>query len=65
MEIQVDETKMYKMVRKAVAEVFEEKLEEFKLALIPYADNNEMKEINSLFGNTAKYESQDFEEADL
>lgn len=65
MDTQVDETKMYEMVKKAVTEVFEEKLEEFKLALIPYADNNEMKEINSLFGNPAKYESQDFEEADL
>ena len=65
MDTQVGETKMYEMIKKAVAEVFEEKLEKLKLALIPYANDNEMKEINSLFGNPDKYESQDFEEADL
>lgn len=62
MDAQVGETRMYEMIKKAVAEVFEEKL---KLALIPYADDNEMKEIDALFSNPTKYESQDFEEADL
>ncbi len=65
MDAQVGETKMYEMVKKAVAEVFEEKLEKLKLELIPYADNSEMEEINSIFGDPKKYENQDFEETEL
>jgi len=65
MDTNVSEIKMYEIIKKAVAEVFEEKLEKLKLALIPYADDNEMKEIDALFSNPTKYESQDFEEADL
>ena len=62
MDAQVGKTRMYEMIKKAVAEVFEEKLEKLKLELIPYADNSEMEEINSIFGDPKKYENQDFEE---
>ena len=58
MVVQVDENKMYEMIKKAVAEVFEEKLEKLKLQLIPYADDNEMEEINSLFGDPTKHKGQ-------
>ncbi len=64
MDVQVDETKMYELIKRAVAEVFEEKLEKLKLELIPYVDDGEMEEINSLFGDPAKYESQDVVKAD-
>ncbi len=65
MDTQVDETRMYEMVKKAVAEVFDEKLEKLKLELIPYADDSEMEEINSIFGDPKNYENQDFEETEL
>lgn len=65
MDAQGDETRMYEMVKKAVAEVFDEKLEKLKLELIPYADDIEMEEINSIFGDPKKYENQDFEETEL
>lgn len=64
MDTQVDETKMYELIKRAVSEVFEEKLEKLKLELIPYVDDSEMEEINSLFGDPTKYESQDFVKAD-
>ncbi len=64
MDAQVGKTRMYEMVKKAVAEVFEEKLGKLKLELIPYADDSEMEEINSLFGDPKKYENQDFEETE-
>ena len=60
----MDETKMYKLIKKAVAEVFDEKFEKLKMELIPYVDDGEMEEINSLFGDPIKYESQDFGKAD-
>jgi len=65
MDTQIDETRMYEMVKKAVAEVFEEKLEKLKLELIPYVNDSEMEEINSIFGDPKKYENQDFEETEL
>ncbi len=65
MDTQVDETRMCEMVKKAVAEVFDEKLEKLKLELIPYADDSEMEEINSIFGDPKNYENQDFEETEL
>jgi len=65
MDAQVNETRMYEMVKKAVAEVFDEKLEKLKLELIQYADDSEMEEINSIFGDPKKYENQDFEETEL
>ncbi len=64
MDTQIDETRMYEMVKKAVAEVFEEKLEKLKLELIPYVNDSEMEEINSIFGDPKKYENQDFEETE-
>lgn len=64
MDAQIDETKMYEMIKRAVSEVFEENLEKLKLALIPYANDSEMEEINSLFGDPTKYESQDFVKAE-
>ena len=51
MDTQVDETKMYELIKRAVSEVFEEKLEKLKLEFIPYVDDSEMEEINSLFGD--------------
>ena len=48
-----------------MAEVFDEKLEKLKLELIPYADDSEMEEINSIFGDPKRYENQDFEETEL
>ncbi len=65
MDTQINETRMYEMVKKAVAEVFEEKLEKLKLELIPYVNDSEMEEINSIFGDPKKYENQDFEETEL
>jgi len=64
MNTQIDETRVYEMVKKAVAEVFEEKLEKLKLELIPYVNDSEMEEINSIFGDPKKYENQDFEETE-
>ena len=64
MDAQVGEAKMYEMVRKAVAEVFQEKFEQLELELIPYANDSEMEEISSLFGAPKKYENQDFEETE-
>ncbi|GAI94331.1 unnamed protein product [marine sediment metagenome] len=65
MDAQFDEIKMYEVVKKAVAEVFDEKLEKLKLELIPYADDSEMEEINAIFGDPKKYENQDFEATEL
>lgn len=65
MEITIDEEKLYQLIKKAVSEVMEENIRELKLSLIPYVEDEEMNEIESIFGTPEKYEKQDFIKMEL
>lgn len=65
MKLTVDEKKLYQLVKKALSEVMEEKLKKLKLGLIPYVQDEEMKEIEEVFGKPEKYKKQEFMKQDL
>jgi len=65
MKLTVDEKKLYQLVKKALSEVMEENLKKLKLGLIPYVQNEEMKEIGEIFGTPEKYKKQEFIKQDL
>jgi hypothetical protein len=60
MKLTVDEKKLYQLVKKALSEVMEENLKKLKLGLIPYVQDEEMKEIEEIFGAPEKYKKQEF-----
>jgi len=43
------------LIKKAVSEAMEENLIKLKLSLIPYVEDDEMKEIEEIFGDPEKY----------
>jgi hypothetical protein len=45
--------------------VMEENLIKLKLSMIPYVDDEEMKEIEKIFGDPEKYKDQRFLKLDL
>ena len=51
MELPIDEEKFYQLIKKAVSEAMEENLIKLKLSIIPYVDDEEMKEIEEIFGD--------------
>jgi hypothetical protein len=65
MKLTVDEKKLYQLVKKALSEVMEENLKKLKLGLIPYVQDEEMKEIEEIFGTPEKYKKQEFIKQDL
>ncbi|MEK7400071.1 MAG: hypothetical protein AAB116_24265 [Candidatus Poribacteria bacterium] len=65
MELAMDEEKLYQLIKKAVSEVMEENLVKLKLSLIPYVEDDEMKEIEEIFGDPEKYKDQEFVKLDL
>ena len=65
MELRIDEEKFYQIIKKAVSEAMEENLIKLKLSLIPYVDDDEMKEIEEIFGDPEKYKDQQFIKLDL
>ncbi|MFH1335997.1 MAG: hypothetical protein ABII96_05725, partial [Candidatus Zixiibacteriota bacterium] len=65
MKLTVDEKKLYQLVKKALSEVMEENLKKLKLGLIPYVPDEEMKEIEEIFGTPEKYKKQEFIKQDL
>ena len=58
--IKIQDKKLYELIKKAVEEVLKENLKKLKIALIPYADNEEMKEIRQIFHSPDKYKKQIF-----
>ena len=60
MKLTVDEKKLYQLVKKALSEVMEENLKKLKLGLIPYVQDEEMEEIEEIFGKPEKYKKQEF-----
>ena len=58
MKVTVDEKELYRIVKKAVREAIEENIRKLKLEIISYADDEEMKEINGIFGSPKKYKTQ-------
>lgn len=65
MIIQADEKVIYDLIKKAVSEVVDEKLDELKISLIPTINNDELEEIDSIFGTPENYNHQEFEEMEL
>jgi len=65
MELTIDEEKFYQLIKKAVSEAIEENLIKLKLSIIPYVDDDEMKEIEEIFGDPEKYKDQQFVKLDL
>ena len=55
----------YELLKKAVAEVFDEKIAELKLHLIPTVSDEEQKEIEEIFGEKNDMEDEVFYEVDL
>lgn len=65
MHVHIDEEKFYGIVKRAVSEVVKEEMTKFRLQLIPYINDEEMKEINEMFVSPEKYENQEFEELEI
>lgn len=65
MELMIDEEKFYQLIKKAVSEAMEENIIKLKLSLIPYVEDDEMKEIEEIFGDPEKYKDQEFVKLDL
>ena len=65
MQLPIDEEKFYQLIKKAVSEAMEENLIKLKLSIIPYVDDEEMKEIEEIFGDPEKYKDQQFIKLDL
>jgi hypothetical protein len=65
MELRIDEEKFYQLIKKAVSEAMEENIIKLKLSLIPYVEDDEMKEIEEIFGDPEKYKDQEFVKLDL
>ena len=65
MEINKTEEKIYKIVRKAVEDVLDEKLIELRLALIPEVDDVEMADIEKSIGEPGKFKDYDYDDVDL
>ena len=64
MELRIDEEKFYQLIKKAVSEAMEENIIKLKLSLIPYVEDDEMKEIEEIFGGSEKYKDQEFVKLD-
>jgi hypothetical protein len=60
METKIEEKKLYTLIKKAVDEALKSNLKRLKIAMIPYADTEEMKEIKQVFGSPKKYKNQEF-----
>lgn len=60
METKIEEKKLYALIKKAVDEALKSNLKRLKIAMIPYADDEEMKEIKEVFGSSKKYKNQEF-----
>lgn len=65
MMVEVEEKQFYGLIKKAVSEVFDEKMLDLKLSLIPLADDEEMEEVKSLFHSPDKYKNQEYVKVDL
>ncbi len=65
MSVTIDEEKLYEVVKKAVSDVVKEEIAKLRLQLIPYVSDEEMKEIEELFGSPEGYNDQEFEELEL
>ena len=59
MELRIDEEKFYQLIKKAVSEAMEENLIKLKLSMIPYVDDEEMKEIEEIFIEPKEYKDSD------
>ncbi len=65
MGVRMTDEKLYNIVKRAVEEVFSEKLIEMRLAMIPEADEEEMREIENKVGDPSKYHDEEYTEVDL
>ncbi len=62
MNLTVEEKKLQKIIKKAVSDALEEKIEKLRIGLIPYVSEKEMAEIKRIFGSPDKYKSEEFKE---
>jgi hypothetical protein len=63
MDIQnIEEKKLYEFIKSAVTEAVREELLNYKLNNIPYADPDEMKEIEKDLKEENDFENQEFRE---
>jgi len=61
----IDEKKLYEIIKTAVAEAVREEMLNYKLSLIPYVDDDEMKEIQKDLKNEKKFHNQEYRELKL
>ncbi len=62
MDINIDENKLYEMIRNAVSDAVKQEMASIRLQLLRYADEKEMDTINELFESPNKYDDEEFEE---
>jgi hypothetical protein len=60
MKPQADMQAIYELIKKAVAEVFDDKILELKINSMPLADDLEMTEIDNIFVKPENYSKQEF-----
>ena len=65
MEVTIKNQDLYLLMKRAVSEVLDEKLDTVKLALIPQADDEENKLMDEIFGTPEKYAEQEYVKVEL
>ena len=65
MLVEVEEKKFFGLIKKAVSEVFDEKMLDLKLSLIPLANDEDMEEVRNLFHSPDKYKNQEYVKVDI
>ena len=56
----IAEKDLYELIKRAVRETLDEKLLKLKVAMIPEADDEEMNEIDEMFGDPTQYSDEEF-----
>ncbi len=61
----IEEKKLYEIIKSAVSEAVREELLNYKLSNIPYVDDEEMKEIDEDLKNDKDFHKQKYRKLDL
>ena len=56
----IDEKKLYAVIKQAVGDALREYIKKTKLALVPFVDDEEMKELRKIFGAPARFKNHRF-----
>lgn len=65
MIINIDDKKLYDAIKRAVSDVIKKEIAKLRLQMILYVDDDEMEEINEMFGSPKKHKNSDFKEFNI